>query len=243
MKKNMAQILRVEQSFFFIILFCPGYVAIADIKMDMKRTFQRRTVTRRTFQQITDHLIDRSFKRLFRMSRESFSVLFDIVRRDISSYGDDNLSEETGTHISGNCTQIEIQLAVFLRVLAGGDPLDISLAFDVGESNVNKYFHVCMKAVNNRLKLAPIPCTEDICRNSALRFATSRPYLNPLPGCVGAIDVISIMLQNSGIFTVLQNFTAGNATMHLRPKVLSMRTTDLLRFQLLVVDLRKTQPH
>lgn len=91
---------------------------------------------------------------------------------------------------------VKIQFSwLFLRVLTGDEPLDISLAFDVGESNVYTYFHLCMKSVNKRFYFEPLPSTDEICRKSALRFATSRPCLNPLPGYVGAIDGISVMLQ------------------------------------------------
>lgn len=161
----------------------------------LPRNRRSRALPRRTFTEITKHLSDRAFRDCFRMSRPSFDFLLDIVRRDISKFSDQEEMEEERSHRSGNSTQAQIILAVAIRMLAGGSTHDIALAFDIGFSTVYTYLHSVVDSISNRIHLDSIPTNERELRTSALKFATSRPSVNPLPGCVGAIDGITIAIE------------------------------------------------
>lgn len=100
------------------------------------RERNKRIVRRRKFEDVTQHLNDRQFKEVYRMSREAFDFLLSIYRTDISSFDPDQEEEEEEVHRKGNVTMAATRLAIFLRMLAGGSAYDIMLAYDVGRSSV-----------------------------------------------------------------------------------------------------------
>ena len=155
-----------------------------------------RRPNRRTFGMITDHWSSRKFKRNFRMCRTFFSILLEQIRSKISTYtsDEDQLLLEAQDHIRRRTTQASTKLAVFLRVMAGGEHEDVANVFDVGSSTVRVILDECLHALENVLEFQPFPRTAAEFKESAVRFACSRSFNNPLPGCIAALDGIAIAL-------------------------------------------------
>lgn len=105
-----------------------------------------------------------------------------------------NLSrkEKESYNRSGYMTQVEIKIASFLRVMAGGSVIDVGIAFDIGESAVYQYFESVLGILERVLSLAAFPKSELQLQLAAIDFSTSRPMPNPLPGCIAAVDGIAI---------------------------------------------------
>lgn len=83
-----------------------------------------------------------------------------IARRDISKFTDQQEKEEERSHRSGHSTKGKFILAVDIRVLAGGSPHEMSLAFDIGFSTVYPYFHSLIDSKLNWINVDSILRTE-----------------------------------------------------------------------------------
>ena len=118
-----------------------------------KSALQRRKKKRVTWSQVRERISDRHFRRMFRMSHHCFQLL---CQKIIAHVGESNFKSEeyidaflhnpynpsftrqtcihyahchtTGGYISG-----EVKLAITLRLLAGGDALDLAVIFDVSD--------------------------------------------------------------------------------------------------------------
>ena len=145
---------------------------------------------------ISGHWSSLKFQKNFRMTRGAFSILLEKIWCHISKYTLDEADQliETRHHINRYSTQASVKLAVFLRVLGGGVHEDVANVFDVARSTVDNILAECLQAIEKVLTFPPFPSSMDAFKESAVRFACSRGFVNPLPGCVGAIDGISIAL-------------------------------------------------
>ncbi len=72
-----------------------------------------------------EHLSEKIFQRMFRMSRRSFKILEDMLKKEIS------VDERKAVNSSGSVISLRTRLAITLRWLAGGSFLDICFAFGV----------------------------------------------------------------------------------------------------------------
>ena len=112
--------------------------------------FKRRKKVRVLWSDVNQRISDIQFRRMFRMNRQCFALLCQLIIRNVGEKqfkseayidaflkGKDSMYDAncktTGGYISG-----EVKLAVTLRLLAGGDALDLGLIFDIG-SNHCKY--------------------------------------------------------------------------------------------------------
>ena len=117
-----------------------------------KAALNRRTKTRYKWSDINLRISDNHFRRMFRMTRKCFELLSQTI---INNIGANNFKSEeyidlfldnefcplgnrshimyrAHCHTCGGYISGEIKLAVTLRLLAGGDALDLSLIFDIG---------------------------------------------------------------------------------------------------------------
>ena len=94
-------------------------------------------------------LSPRDFKRNYRLDKKSFYDLLSKIRSDIQTSGRGNTS---AINSSGDSIDPVIQLAIALRLLAGGSYLDISFGYNVGISTVYPIFWKVLKAIDRRVQ-------------------------------------------------------------------------------------------
>lgn len=150
---------------------------------------------RECFWTLTRLLSDDEFKKYFRFSREAFSLLLETIRPAISSFGPEDEEEELAMHMSGRKLQASLKLGIFLRVMAGGSPWDVSLAFRVGRTTVYAVHEELLLVLDKQLGFQNLPTTDEELKKAALQFTESRGPTNPLPGCVAAVDGLLIQIE------------------------------------------------
>ena len=117
-----------------------------------KAALKRRRKTRYKWSHINLRISDNHFRRMFRMTRKCFELLSQTI---IDNIGENNFKSEeyistfidnefcplgnrsysmycAHCHTSGGYISGEIKLAVAIRLLAGGDALDLCVLFDIG---------------------------------------------------------------------------------------------------------------
>lgn len=109
-----------------------------------RRTSRSGTRSRQDMPLTLAALANADFRLLFRMDRDTFWALFDLVRASLET------SEEMAILSSGQPIPPECRLAMALRVLAGASYLDCMLAFGVGRSTVFTVF--------KQVRLIPVVC-------------------------------------------------------------------------------------
>jgi len=128
--------------------------------IDDRRKGQTVSRVRRQFWAVTSPLTSNEFKRCFRMSRESFKNLVEMVRgRNRSS--------------SGPVTPEEC-LAITVRLLAGASYLDLMLVFGIAKCTVYHSFHRTLDVLSDVLALDGILSSEEELRKLAIDFKNSR---------------------------------------------------------------------
>ena len=152
---------------------------------------------RRTFAEITGNYSERKFKLHFGMSRSAFTLLLHMLWPDISDYENnvDGYEKEMDRHRTGKCTQASIKLAILLRIMQGGSIKDVATSFDVGVTLVYNMVYYGTALVMKKLEFEKFPTTHKELRRAAQSFATSRNEVNPLPGCIAAVDGLSVALN------------------------------------------------
>ena len=183
-------------------------------KINRKYACNRRKRHRRSWAGFQWAMTDRQFRRYFRMLKGIFQVLCDkiedIVGRDQfkSEACLDEMLHCDDPHrrrmlIANECTTGgficgEVKLAITLRILGGGSPLDMALLFDTSFSNSYKIFcHVIKNWLSHEL-FYPINgveyCSNDAAMASvALQFCESSGGL--INGCIGALDGWIVKVQ------------------------------------------------
>ena len=96
----------------------------------------------------------RDFKRNYRLDRKTFFHLLSLIRLDIEPSVISAIRAEAS---SGDSIDPVIQLAITLRILAGGSYLDIAFGYNVGNSTVYPIFWKVMEAINKRLSNIDFP--------------------------------------------------------------------------------------
>lgn len=154
---------------------------------------ERRYVERdkEDFYETTRVLSDSDFRSKFRMDRATFQVLCRRLRPYLSVFAEDEGHQEL-QHLNSHRLQLEVRIAIFLRIMAGGYTNDISMTYKTGISTCYSLFYSVLEALIKEFQFDGFPRDEESLRHMAAEFAESRPRSNPLPGCVGALDGISI---------------------------------------------------
>mmetsp|Transcript_13429 Transcript_13429/g.25216 ORF Transcript_13429/g.25216 Transcript_13429/m.25216 type:complete len:487 (+) Transcript_13429:1058-2518(+) len=162
---------------------------------------ERRSVER-LFRELTDH----QFRRMYRMSRESFWKLLDIIEPNMPKVR----KRKRGKTPNGSISHAN-RLAMALRYFCGGDPQDIGLAHGVnGTTEVLKSVWFVVDAVNLTSSMnIKFPVSHDEQRRIAAGFkAKSRIGL---ANCVGAIDGLLIWIHKPTKVDVKDNIGFGES--------------------------------
>lgn len=112
-----------------------------------KRALSRRKKKRIPWEYVDSMLNARQFRRMFRMTRECFHLLCEKMKITV---GESEFKSEAyinaflnkkGSIYNANCETTggfisgEVKMGITIRLLAGGDPLDIAVIFDVSPSH------------------------------------------------------------------------------------------------------------
>ena len=132
-----------------------------------------------------DHLLrltEAEFKLRYRLNFDSFMDLLHILRADLV------VSNEKQARFAkwGQLVMPEVKLAMALRFLAGGSPLDLKLIYHVSTSFVYDSIWLVVDAVNKKLKMEfPLNDTDKLATLEAEWRARAR-----CPGWVGQIGAL-----------------------------------------------------
>lgn len=123
------------------------------------------------------------------MSRSTFAKLLLLVGSQLRR--DEEMGRKSGREVIAP----DVRLGVLLRMMAGARVYECMSAFELGRSTTYDVFHATKRSLGKVLDLPGIPeSVPDLCKMSE-DFQTSRVPGNPLPGCVGALDGISIKIK------------------------------------------------
>ena len=170
----------------------------------------RRKKSRIPFSQVDNMLNDRQFRRMFRMTRECFALLSDKIKINVGEskfksqvYIDTFLNypgsiyqancETTGGFISG-----EVKLAITIRLLAGGDCLDLGVMFDISSAHCNTIMYEVLNNWINKTKIGDIDIYAYLNNEIALKKESegfSKRSNGVLVGAIGAIDGWLVKIQ------------------------------------------------
>ena len=164
---------------------------------------KRRKKKRISWSAVSSRISDYQFRRMFRMSRECFSLLCQKITCSIGekafkseSYidaflrGKDKMFKAheftSGGYISG-----ETKVAITLRLLAGGDSYDIGVIFDISYKHCEKiFYHVLLSWIINTGigKIDMENYLDDLAEMKSVSHGFSKRSNGILKGAVGAID-------------------------------------------------------
>ena len=95
-----------------------------------------------------------NFKLRYRLTAEVFYDLLDLLRPDLQN---DNQKQEANNSGKGFVVRPVVKLAIALRYLAGGDPLDLKLIYHVSKAYIMDCVWRVVDAVNTRLRCHHCP--------------------------------------------------------------------------------------
>jgi hypothetical protein len=160
---------------------------------EMKRRLRSQNVNygRFDFEVISSVVTERMFLRIFRMPRDSFHRLISILAERHASFARGKISPES-------------KLSVTLRFLGGGSYIDVAWAHCAAHST----FYACVWETVSAIMASPevgsihCPCSEEdgqYLREQNLRFSRG---MSPIFGCIAALDVIAIKIEEPSSFDV-----------------------------------------
>jgi hypothetical protein len=146
-------------------------------------------------------LSDGDFRRVFRMQRNTFSSLLNVIRPDLER------DEVMALRSSGGRIEPENRLALTLRLLAGASYLDAMMLFGISRSSCYAVFHETVDSILGRLQLPGLPF-DDLSKLQTIsrEFTESRIPINPVVGCVGAVDGIAVKIAKPRDCFVPRNY-------------------------------------
>ena len=181
---------------------------VREIEKEDRRRNRRPRVkraARKHFKEETSQWSDATYKRYFRLSRESFDKLCTTI---CSSVGEDVFRSEnwlkdasvqsgapqsSGGHMCG-----EVRVSIFLRILAGASYLDLMLGFQVSHDPVYQSFRIVTGWLNKTFDFPLVAAIE----NEDLQYLedVSSSFAHgssggAFMGCIGALDGIAIKIK------------------------------------------------
>lgn len=135
-----------------------------------------------SFKKISRQRGEQSFKRLFRKTRTAFHKLVLIITPHICR------QYQSETEYRAATIPPDVRLAITLRRLSGPEVLDIALTYSNAIATVYDVIHDTVRALDIVLQFPKIPRSRRDLEKVARGFKLSRSQINPLDGCVGALD-------------------------------------------------------
>jgi hypothetical protein len=115
---------------------------------------------RTSFKNAHRYLNDSEFSRTFRMPRQAFNDLLNIIEVDLIR------DAVQAARSSGGVIEPAVHLGITLRILSGSSYLDFMMLFRIGRSTVFVVFHSTIDAINRHLSMPGIPLGDTLILNS-----------------------------------------------------------------------------
>lgn len=136
---------------------------------------------------------DRHFRRRYRMDKESFWILLDIIEPHLPSTGESRVRGSICSIPNGPITHTA-RLSMALRIAAGGDPLDIAVNHGVSDAEPTESFWLVVDAVHKSFQLdINFPTSHEAQYELAQEFRSKSTI--GITNCVGAIDGILMWIH------------------------------------------------
>jgi hypothetical protein len=208
-----------DGDFAFFVLFLQaieleleamGIVLLAiidDLELEQRRAWRRgrRCRERQMWSDFQDTLDDKLFRRMFRMPRESFDTLAQIIETSVGSDvfkselymmerkapGTDAAIAQCGGFICG-----ELKLALTLRMLAGASYLDLLMQYGVSPAALYQCFYETINWIESSFEFPLSACLEnedwEYFKETSELFAAASG--GAFRGCIGAIDGLAVKI-------------------------------------------------
>ena len=167
-----------------LVEICELFVAIWAIPEKRSSMHQRQW---RKFWETTQVLTDEEFRLSFRMFRRDFKRLVQLVEGKLP-----NNPRMAGSR--NGLVETEVRVAIVVRILSGSSYLDMILTWHISQPTIYRIFHETKGVLLQVLRFDVFP-NNSTCRKNASEFSCSRTRINPLYGCVGALDGVTIRIR------------------------------------------------
>ena len=145
-----------------LLLECSqSILALAEISRQDRARVGNRILERRSFEASIRNMNDFEFRRTFRMHRSAFRVLCTVLEHKLMR------NSEMGMRSSAGVISVPVQVAIFLRTLAGARYLDFMSLYGVTRPTVYAVLQRVCDAVLCELALPGLPSTQSTCKLSA----------------------------------------------------------------------------
>ncbi len=163
--------------------------------------------TRKKFSQvISEEFPEATFRRYFRMGRDSF---FKLCNQICAEVGEDEFRPERcvdnfnrtyrgAVRKSGGAICGEVRVAIFIRLLAGASYLDLMVIFDLCHQPVFMSFHMVCNWIQRTLKFPFVRALEDEDVDYFERVSADFAYAasdGVFKGCIGALDGLAVRIK------------------------------------------------
>ena len=106
-----------------------------------------------------------------------------------------NKPYQHGTNYRRDSLPADLRLGITQRILSGAEILDVCFIFKIGRSTAYNVLHDTVQEMNRVLRFPKLRRAVDELHKIARDFKVSRSQVNPLDGCVGALDGICMKLK------------------------------------------------
>ena len=171
---------------------------------------KRRPIKRVPWSHVDSMLNERQFRRMFRMTRECFHLLCDKIKISVgentfkSQIYIDTFLDHPGTIHYANCRTTggfisgETKLAITIRLLSGGDCMDLGVIFDISSNHCRVIMYEVLEHWINGSKIGGIDIQSYLNDEAALAKVSagfSQRSDGVLKGAIGAIDGWLVRIQ------------------------------------------------
>ena len=174
-----------------------AFFALDDDTMYSGRAAGSTTIKRkrRDMEEYLGRMDDRNFRRKYRMNKDAFWLLLDIIGGHLPSTGEDN---KCGGGPPNGPITIAARLSMALRYFAGGDPLDISEVHGVADDEVLRSVWFVVDAIHLSPELNIVfPETHED-QTICMEGFRDRSRIN-IDCCIGAIDGMLVWMNKPTI--------------------------------------------
>ena len=120
---------------------------------EMHKCAANRILAHQPLNEVKRYMADEESPHNFRLTRQAFSLLCNVLERNIVQ------NEEMGQISSASSIDVQLQIAMFLRILARAQYHDVMTTFGIPRPTAYKIMHSVCTAVISELSLPRIPLT------------------------------------------------------------------------------------
>ena len=201
--------------YYTLSQFQVDYNALLRSQALSKYAKKRRVKQRIKWSHLNQRISEKQFRRMFRMTRDCFSELCNLIKTKVGekefkseSYIDGFLVDKDSMYMthaktSGGYISGEVKVGIALRILAGGNPYDLGVLFDIYPKHCNLImFEVLSKWIIHP-KIGGIDFYRFINDNEAMRKVSdgfSKRSNGVLKGVIGALDGWLVRIERPSLW-------------------------------------------